>query len=740
MSLAKFTPSVMSWDTLEKIFVAREKLLERIMGRVEEASKSKKRNHTLIVGPRGSGKTHLVALAYHRTKALIDSGSKLLVSWLPEDPYSIKSYRRLLAAILDRIEGQNNEDKNEAASKNISYHFVNDQEHENALESQLTSLTSVQGPVIVIIENLDQILLSIGRIGQERFRNFLQSSSALLVLATTTRLDRRLANVDSPFFEFFTTTRLEPFTVDEAREFLVRVAELDGDDQLIGELNSAETNTKLHVVAQLAGGQPRLWSVLGSALTVKEIDELVEILLTRFDDLTTYYQERMSRLSDNQQLVVDELARSGNALHVAEIAKRTEISERSVAKTISDLVEYGWLEKVSISWAPLIDKRQSFYELAEPMARLAFQIKDSRGGSLPLIIDFLKNWFTDDELSAFDSLSQTAEHDELAAMSSLVDDEVTPTNEFINRMPAVSSASTELLGQIDDALAGIKKGDSRVFFNLPTPIRSSLASQIDTAIDQYYEINKVRTRIHKQALSEFDLQVKPDGSDDWLRRVEELQDSDDIEYLFLLCQWQILYGHLEIARATLNTLHSLNTLKERCIKVDSLYIEALLLKYRADDNQARDDKLISVLSSIHIQKRYLVVALSEIVLFLYRIRGITDQSGGYYRDLLSIIENYFANDDYGNMSYMHVMLIYLSRKININELILRLISIYNDDADWITQTCAGECFKMLGNISEAQKHYSTALTLVEQKYDKDETIVEFITSKIQGLSKAASSR
>ena len=741
MSLAKFTPSVMSWNTLEKIFVAREKLLERIMGRVEEASKSKKRNHTLIVGPRGSGKTHLVALAYHRTKALIDSGSKLLVSWLPEDPYSIKSYRRLLAAILDRIEGQNNEDKNEAASSNITYHFINEQEHENALESQLSSLTSEQGPVIVIIENLDQILLSIGRIGQERFRNFLQSSSALLVLATTTRLDRRLASVDSPFFEFFNTTRLEPFTVDEAREFLVRVAELDGDDQLVAELGSAETNTKLHVIAHLAGGQPRLWSVLGSALTVKEIDELVDMLLTRFDDLTAYYQERMSSLSDNQQLVVDELARSGNALHVAEIARRTEISQRSVAKTISDLVEYGWLEKVSISWAPNIDKRQSFYELAEPMARLAFQIKDSRGEPLPLIIDFLKNWFTDDELTSFDSLGPTAEQYVQTAVTKLFDDDITYVSHFLSGFSLDDLAhaklpASELLGKIDDAIADICKSDSRAFFGLPTPIRAVLDYQITIAEDQSQELNNVRIRIHDEALSGVVYLVDNDKRNIWLRRAVNLvSNSEDCAGLYTLARWQIVNSMLDEAKATIKSLERLNASPIMLAMAYRNYINELLQLGRDKEASYELVSVTKLIEQLPNNESTLTARLYLLVGKVHWVNGSQVEADEFYKKGLSSIVNVLTSDDYLSSPLYNSMILKAMLDRDVNGIFPSLFLLVDiDHLEWSTFAHIAESFYILDDYHEALEMYQKVLGIANPIYSNDDPLIIFVNDRIQELN------
>ena len=134
----------------------------------------------------------------------------------------------------------------------------------------------------------------------------------------------------------------------------------------------------------LAGGQPRMWATLASALTVGGLDELVDLLLTRFDDLTPYYQEQLGRLSGQQRLVVAELAEIDRPINVRELAERLEIEQRSLAKTISELVDRGWAAETTSPVTALLDRRRTYYELAEPLARLSFQIKASRGEPLRL--------------------------------------------------------------------------------------------------------------------------------------------------------------------------------------------------------------------------------------------------------------------------------------------------------------------------------------------------------------------
>ena len=191
-SLSRFTPSLMSRDLLERLFVARDRTLDAILARVDATAATSERNHTLLVGPRGSGKTHLVALVYHRIQERREAGAELQVAWLPEDPWTIVSYRHLLAAVADRLEPALEDEIPRPVAE---------------LEALLTATASKHGPIVVLVENLDRILNAVGNTGQQQLRHLLQADRSLLLVATSTRLDRTLSDQASPFYGFFTTTR-----------------------------------------------------------------------------------------------------------------------------------------------------------------------------------------------------------------------------------------------------------------------------------------------------------------------------------------------------------------------------------------------------------------------------------------------------------------------------------------------------------------------------------------------------
>ncbi|MEZ5581165.1 MAG: hypothetical protein R3F40_18210 [Candidatus Competibacteraceae bacterium] len=56
-----------------------------------------------MIGPRGIGKTHLVALLHHRVRRDAELDDRLRIAWLPGDPY-IAGYHNLLLLILQTLQ------------------------------------------------------------------------------------------------------------------------------------------------------------------------------------------------------------------------------------------------------------------------------------------------------------------------------------------------------------------------------------------------------------------------------------------------------------------------------------------------------------------------------------------------------------------------------------------------------------------------------------------------------------
>ncbi|MGI8685851.1 MAG: tetratricopeptide repeat protein [Acidimicrobiales bacterium] len=477
---AHFTPSLLDADTLEQLFVNRHHHLDDALGRIERAAASDERAAKLFVGPRGAGKTHLISLVYHRARALPGFGSRFQLAWLPEDLWTIGSLDDLATEIVAALE------PGLAATTGGPVAGI--------LEAARRA-----GPIVVLVENLDVVLEAIGADGQRRLRALLENHRPLLWVATATRLGDDLLDQAEPFYGFFDTTALEPFDVDGAARMLKRIAQLNGETELAARLDDPRARSRLTTIAHLAGGQPRVWALLARGLTFERLDELVSALVERFDDLTPYYQQQLERLSLNERRAVRALAAADGAITVGELAERTGIEARSLGKTVTDLRRRGWVLRRTGPLTDLGDQRRSYYQLAEPLARLAFQLKEARGRPIGLVVEFLKAWFDLESLAVPGVNDGLATAYREAAHRSLLSDvpmvvakalaehgsrpawATDPTVGLFHPDPkaTVNASVTALLLVLDDALAAYQAGDPEPLLRQPPAISHLIERQLD---------------------------------------------------------------------------------------------------------------------------------------------------------------------------------------------------------------------------------------------------------------------
>jgi hypothetical protein len=82
---------------------------------------------------------------------------------------------------------------------------------------------------------------------------------------------------------------------------------------------------------------------------------------------------------------------------VRDLAEATGIDQKSLAKTLRRL-EPTWVNRRDGLLTRHTDRRKTYYELAEPLTRVAIEIKANRGEPLRTVVDFLTAWYSRMEL------------------------------------------------------------------------------------------------------------------------------------------------------------------------------------------------------------------------------------------------------------------------------------------------------------------------------------------------------
>lgn len=388
--LSHFTPSMMPEDVIERIFVQRKRLASRLVTLIRESVLGTAKHHTLIVGPRGIGKTHLASLVYHRVRGMPDVADKMRIAWLREEEWGIASFLDFVIRILRALdEGYPDA---ELAGRIEGLFAHNPEQAEREAVAILDEFVG-ERTVFLITENLDQLFEGLDDVGQQQFRAYLQDRATWTILATAPGLFNGISLQSSPFYGFFRIQHLKELSIDEAVELLQKIAEIGGRDELASFVQTPVGRARIRAVHHLAGGNHRIYVIFSEFLTRETLDDLVEPFLTTMDHLTPYYQARMQSLSPQMRKIIDYLCDVRHAVSVKEIAQRCFISQQTASAQLKLLKERGFVRSFTVG-------RESHYELLEPLLRLSLEVKKQRGEPIRLFIDFLRFWYTRPELEA----------------------------------------------------------------------------------------------------------------------------------------------------------------------------------------------------------------------------------------------------------------------------------------------------------------------------------------------------
>jgi tetratricopeptide (TPR) repeat protein len=386
--LSRFTPSLMTPDTLEALFVQREKLAQSLVERLRESIQTSNKHYMLLIGPRGIGKTHLVALVYHRLQAMDDLCDQMRVAWLREEEWGITSFLDLLLRILRALQEQYDDTD---LDERIEALFGRDAEEATRAAADLLTDYVGDRTLVVMLENLDDIFDGLGDEGQQQWRAYLQNHSNTAVLATAQSLFNGVSLRTSPFYGFFDVRHLPQFTLDDAVNLLHNVAEHEGDDDLAAFLETPTGRARVRAVHHLAGGNPRVYVIFSQFLSAEALDALVEPFMQMLDELTPYYQARMQWLSPQQRKIVEFLAERRGAVPVKTIAERNFMTHQTASGQLRSLRDSGYVQARKVG-------RESHYELREPLLRLVIEVKKYRSAPIRLLVDFLRLWYTRTDL------------------------------------------------------------------------------------------------------------------------------------------------------------------------------------------------------------------------------------------------------------------------------------------------------------------------------------------------------
>ena len=390
---SRYSPGNMDRESLEAVFVGRDDVMEDVLFRAATSIRGPQKHYILLVGPRGSGKTHLLALAYHRLMASFDAdddtGDSVAIALLNEEEWGVASYLDLVVRILRALADEAPQLNAEIAE--IYDRFSRDPVDAEAFAVRLLRRHSEGKTLLLLCENLMDLLQGMGDEGQKRWRAAIQEDGNWAVVATTPQLFAALTLQDHPFYGFFTIRALEKIDLETGIDLLAKKAVHEDKSDLAEFLRTPLGRARARAVHHLAAGNHRAYVVLFDFLDKESLEDLVGPFMHMVDDLTPYYQDRMRQLPPAQRKIIEFLCLKGTPATVKDISTHCLMSQQTAAKQIGELGTAGFVSRNRSG-------RNTFCELSEPLMRICIEVKDNKTQHFRLFVELLRHWFTAREL------------------------------------------------------------------------------------------------------------------------------------------------------------------------------------------------------------------------------------------------------------------------------------------------------------------------------------------------------
>jgi len=379
--------------TLEKTLVGRKEVVDRVEQELLEKILIGQTYQSLLIAPRGSGKTHITKLLHYRLKNNPDLDDKIFVAYMNEDERGIANYSDFIRHILQSF--VKHQEGNHEVLMDLIYEVsgLPIKQQETAFENILLEFIGKKG-LVILVENLNILFdkkTGMGLDGQNKLRSLMHEHNQISILATSQNLFYQIQDAKAPFYNFFNIDHLEKLNFEQAFDLVKIQADLENNDELTQELTNPIFKGKVRAIYTLTGGNHRLLVIFFNFLKVDFKSNLSEVFVKTMNDLKPYYEQFINALSPQQQKIIQFLSSNHTPKMGKEISRFCFIAPNTLSKQTAELVEKGLLGKNKKG-------KDIYYELREPLMRICFEINETTGGIAKLFIDFLTVLYSEEDL------------------------------------------------------------------------------------------------------------------------------------------------------------------------------------------------------------------------------------------------------------------------------------------------------------------------------------------------------
>ena len=384
VSIKKYNPGFLSDDEVVASFCVRNAEFKLLLESLQ-SSTGNSCVHSMVIGPRGSGKTHLllrVAAEVRRDPSL--SGFYPIV--FAEESYEVSTIGEFWLECLDHLTEQAPE--GERANLRLSYDDLRSTGDDRALADHclgtILDFADRHGKrVVLLVENLNMLFADMDDPDAGwRLRHTLQTEPRIVLLGSATSRFDEIDHPEHALYDLFRVITLRPLDTQEC------VA--------LWEAVSGQPSTTLAVrpLEILAGGNPRLLAIIALFSAGRSFHELKASLLDLVDDHTEYFKSHLESLPALERRVYLSLARLWKPATAREVADQSRTDVNKCSALLMRLMERGAVAVVGGT-----PRRRQYY-LTERLYNIYYLLRRDSGSSqvVEALIDFMVCLYSPGEL------------------------------------------------------------------------------------------------------------------------------------------------------------------------------------------------------------------------------------------------------------------------------------------------------------------------------------------------------
>jgi len=400
-----YRAGITSPKQLQAVTVAREQFMDDIQEKLFNSKDKSSKQHSLFIGPRGAGKTHLLSLIEQKVLETPKLKERYIVIRFPEESLRLLGYVDFLMQICEIL--QDVLPPKETAKWSLLYNeFIEEPDSDkirDTLEVEIRKTGRDQNrTLLIMLENFDEILTRQidsrhaspkerkGHMEAAALRKWFMGDNGCMLIATAPLYFPGISDVGQPFYDFFDVQTISPLTKEETLQLIQKNLEVDKKTKLLKTLD--DLKTRVLALHEMTGGNPRLIMMLYELIARDSVTAVREQFLRLLDRITPFYQDRIKDLPAQESAILETMAKMrGIRKTPAAIAARMRLSQQQTSTLLKRLTKSNYLRVMQNP----DDKRSRIYTIREGFFDLwlAMNLSRANRARLPFLVEFFEKWY-----------------------------------------------------------------------------------------------------------------------------------------------------------------------------------------------------------------------------------------------------------------------------------------------------------------------------------------------------------